>query len=305
ITYARTDPLSYGPLQNELFAEMMNQVGGNLMVDFFTSHATPHHWQLLDVDKAFDFIEGHTLEDQNPASLEILADRHAWFYWAEIVQEATDAFSFFKGQANAQQNRLNIDNADRILNLQINCDQAGLHNQKDLLVNCAPPSTAQQTLNLRPVHTAPTYLVNQKGLLYENYSYDARAQLLSIGLDTEETLSAKASFEPYLLTLTVPETATLNEEVEIALTGGEPNDPFILFLSFTQLEMKVGFHHLLLDPYNPSIWLIAKLDIEGSLAFDVTVPDYPELVGMTVYQQFITFDQALKEISNLTATAIQ
>lgn len=305
LTYASNDPLAYLPVHNEIFIQMMTDYGADLELNYIIDAPVPHHWQLLDVDAAFDFIETYSLSDQDPTSLELLADRDVKSYFADIVQETAGEFSEVQVEADAY-NRLIVNEATNVNTLTADCAWCGLNDQNPLYVDFTSTSPAEQTVKLKPIATEPTYIVDDRGVLHPGYSYNSGDQEISIELDTGVGYNLKTSFEEYLLFLASVETATLLQKVPINLSGGDPYDHYLLIVSLVQTETKVGIHHLLIYPLPPeALWLFAVLDANGQASFNVTVPYDPGLLGLTFYQQFLTHDPAIKEVSNMESTLIQ
>jgi pimeloyl-ACP methyl ester carboxylesterase len=305
ITYAGNDPLVYGPIQNNIFHAMMSDLEANVIVDYQPSSATPHHWQLLDLETALDFIEAYTLEDHETKTLSVLSDREASYYWAGMDQSSADAFSHFGGQASPWQNKLTIKSTDNVDEISVDCAKAGLNDQANLRIAYETSPASAQALKLQPLSKTPTYVVDQQGVLYPYYSYGQPEQQVSILCPPVQNPGFTISFEAYNLSLTASEKAGLDELVFISLGGGDPYDAYLFFFSATQVETPVGIHHLLVYPFSPTIWYFSVLDDTGAGSLNVLVPNDPQALGMVIFQQFVTYDVMLKEKSNLATTTIE
>ncbi|MBU0754392.1 MAG: hypothetical protein KJ645_04590 [Planctomycetes bacterium] len=303
LTYADNDPLSYVPVQNNLFSNMLNNLGANLLVDHYVYAENPHSWTLLDVGAAFDFIENYSLEDQETENLTILADRSAKFYWAEIVMRANDSFARLTGSAISELNRLIITEAANMNSVTVDFDYAGFDDGKNLRIDYHSTPTQNQALRLAPI-SEPTYMVDGAGVL-EDYSYDAPSEQLSIEIKPPSDDLFMVSFEPYNLILSADTDQAVGKEITISMSGGDPYDPYLLFLALEQVETPVSWRHLLINPLYPTVWIYWSLDGEGNGILTPTLPDDPALVGLIVYEQFLTYDTEIKEISNLQVTQIK
>lgn len=304
VTYAGNDTLSYGPYQNEIFVNMLNDLGAAYQLDYYPTHATPHDWLLLDVDKAFDFVEAYALGDQQTDTIAILADRDAKFYWTECVQTAADTFSKIIGEVDGMSNELHIHEAANLDGLNVDCAWTGLGDHQPLNLTFSSSSPLQQEITLSPIATEPAYIVDGTGVLHPDYSFSGGK--ISILRPPSALLDLKVSFESYLLALSADTQVPIGQSYASNLAGGDPYDPFILFFAFDQQEtlLKEGLH-LLVNPFSPAtIWFLFSLGAAGDLSIPIQVPNNPDLNGTVLNQQFLTYDTALKEISNLTKTEI-
>jgi pimeloyl-ACP methyl ester carboxylesterase len=306
ITYADNDPIGHLPPQNLVFIDMMTDLGANYVLDFHAFSLDPHSWTLLDTDAAFDFLANYTLPDQNPLSIQILADRSATFYWAEINSGTLEVFSQFQANIFPVHNKMVVLETSNVDRMGADLSQIGLGNHKDLLIDYRSTYEDTQIFEIVPVDTEPTYVVDANGVLFPGYTYDPGEEKIVYMLDPPISEFLKNSFEPYNLTLIAPPTAKLGEIVTIELSGGSPSDFFILILSLVQKELKVGQGHILVDPFPPlGVMIQYYLDDQGNRTMEPRIPGDPLLVGTAIYEQFLTFDSYLKEISNLQSTVIE
>jgi acetyl esterase/lipase len=304
VTYAGNDPLSYSVLQNEIFVQAITDAGANVYLDYKVTAPEPHSWQLLDVPEAFDFVEAYTLEDQDPTSLTRLVDRDTISFWADVKQETAGEFSMLRCDADSAANTLTVDEAYNTQSVNVDCTNLGLGSQSNLMVDYSSSSTASQTLLLESI-PEPTYTVDTAGKLYRDATYDPVDQELSIIFQPAATELLKNSYEEYNLTLDTLEFAQLSQSVPYDLSGGEAFDAYLLMFSLDQIEFPIGMHHLLVYPFLPTFWLFSNLDFAGQASFNITVPYDPGLLGVKIYHQFVTYDNMLKEISNMVQTTIQ
>jgi acetyl esterase/lipase len=309
VTYADNDPIDHLIPQNEALIDLFDdsKVQANYVLDYQTNAPDPHNWPLLDIDSSFDFIEQYALEDQNTEWIKFLADREAKFYWVEVIEQTeADLFSEFSGWTDGVlRNDIIIDEASNMNELKIDCEWTGLDDSQDLLFQYQSSSGVEQVITFQPIATEPTYIVDGGGHIFENYTYDPVGEALSITRAPYEVLDLKVSFEPYTLTLGSDDEVPRGEYLQLELAGGQPFDPFILFLAFDQKETQVGNRHLLVHPYSPTFWFQAGLDSAGSLSLPLQVPEDPTLKEVTLFQQFVTYDTSLKALSNLDSTLIQ
>ncbi|MFH1999253.1 MAG: hypothetical protein ABIK28_06210 [Planctomycetota bacterium] len=308
ITYAGNDPLPYGVTQNRILTEMLSDLDANTYIDYYDVSFNPHHWLLLDVETAFDYIEDYDLKDQTTNSVELLIDRSARFYWADVTQFAVDTFTIFDSHItlNTLANTLVVTGITNAIALGVDCDWLGLNQNKNLIIDYRSIDFLEQDLILQPMSSEPTYAVDEDGKLCDNYSYDAVEDSITFEF-TEFPVNEylKASYEEYNLTLDVPATGNLNEILPIQFSGGDPYDPYLLLIGIYQVETKVGIHHILVSPLFPTIMIFFGLDAQGECYLPPRIPDDPGLVGITGYMQFLTFDTQIKEKSNMTATLIE
>jgi acetyl esterase/lipase len=304
ITYAGNDPLGYSVLQNEIFIQAVTDAGAIVNLAYVENAPEPHHWHLLDVPAAFDFVGSYSLEDQNPQSLTRLVDRDTNAFWADVVQETAGEFSILHCAADSNSNTLTITEAVNTQHVSMDCAMTGMGGQSDLMVDYQSTSSTAQTVILKPI-PEPTYTVDTAGKLYRDANYVAVDQELSILFEPAATEILKNSYEEYNLTLVTVEFAQLNQIVPYNLSGGEAFDPYLLMFSLEQIEFPIGIHHLLVYPFLPTFWLISSLDFSGQAAFSITVPYDTGLLGIKIYHQFVTYDNMLKEVSNMVQTTIQ
>lgn len=305
LTYAGNDPLTYGPYQNDIFVNMMNDLGANMLVDYRPTDPNPHKWELLDVEAAFDFIGPYDLEDQEDKAIQVLADTDRQYYWAKVVKDDPDSFTGIIGVTMPSQNLVYVSDTINVDSFTVDCDWAGLDGGDTLLFAYNSSEATAQDVMIEDVVVDPTYVVDADGVLFDDYSYNSGQQLLEINWDGSEPMNLKCSFEPYNLTLVSPATAQLTQQVNFQLSEGEPYDPYLMLFAAVQAETKVGMRHLLVDPLPPTLWLFYALDVMGKSSFDVIVPNDGNLVGVTIYQQFLTYDPKVKDISNMASTTIQ
>ncbi|MBU0754393.1 MAG: hypothetical protein KJ645_04595 [Planctomycetes bacterium] len=307
ITYADTDPLPYLVFQNEWFLQMLNDYGATYQLEIAIDPPLPHHWQVLDEDAAFDYIENFTLADQNPTELKILADRNENYYWTSVQQEASGAMSYIEAETNAASNALIVSEATNTNTLSVDCNWAGLDDNRAIRVDFTSTSSTAQTLKCQPISMRPTYLVDDFGVLYPYYSYSVIDQEATINFAPAPQESLKASFEEYNLNLSSDETASLLDVVPFTMSGGDAYDPYIMIFSVEQIETQAGLlHTLLINPFPPfAFWLYLGLDGAGEDSLDLMIPYEPDLIGVTIFYQFLTYDTMIKEVSNLAFTEIE
>jgi len=302
-TYAGNDPLPYIPFQNEVFIDMMNDIGTEYFVDYHATHYAPHSWNLLDVEAALDYMEMFTLEDQNTDTINILADRDAKFYWADISQTEVEAFSRITGTVDDEMNELAIEEALNVDLLNVDCEETGLNDENPLFVEFLSSSLVKQNLVLEPLLTEPTYLVDSAGKVFPYYSYTN--DQLTIKRYPAKDLELKASFAPYNLTFIVdPIIVKIGESYSLTIEGGAPDDPALIFFCLDQSETKVGPYHILVNPFDISLWIYLSLNAGGSISFDIPIPSDPSLSGLVIYHQGLTYEPSIKEISNLSVIGI-
>jgi pimeloyl-ACP methyl ester carboxylesterase len=306
ITYADNDPITHLPPQNVIFGQMMHDLGANYVLDFYAFSLAPHSWTLLDVDAAFDFVGGYTLEDQQPLSVRLLADRSATFYWSEINSGQPEVFTQFQANVFPAHNKLVVLETNNVERMRVDASQIGLDDEKALLIDYRSTHETTQIFEITPFPVEPTYVVDVNGVLFPGYSYEPLEEKIVYMLEPPISEFLKNSFEPYDLSLVAPATAKLGQIVTIELSGGSPYDYFLLFLSLSQKEFKVGVSHILVDPFPPlGVMIQYYLDDQGNRTMEPRIPEDPLLVGTVIYEQYLTFDSILKEISNLQNTVIE
>ncbi|MFH1999254.1 MAG: alpha/beta hydrolase, partial [Planctomycetota bacterium] len=305
LTYAGNDPLTYGPYQNEIFINMLTDIGANLQVDYKPTDPNPHKWLLLDVETACDFIEPYSLEDQEDQIIQVLADRDAQYYWARVVKDDPDSFAGVLGAVSVPQNRVAITDTTNVNSFTVDCDWAGLDGSATLRLEYNSIDATTQDILIRPIPAEPTYVVNGTGTLYLDYSYFTAQEMIAVNWSGAAPLDIKCSFEPYLLNLSSPSYAQLAQQVFIQMSNGDAYDPYLFMFAVVQTETKVGIHNILVNPLPPTLWLFSALDVAGESSFTISVPNDGSLLGVKIYQQFLTYNTQVKEISNLASTTIQ
>lgn len=306
ITYAGNDPLKYGPYQNEIYVEMLNHLGADVVVDYYATHPEPHSWELLDIDAAFDFLESHSLDSLDTETVEFLADRTSRFFWTEVEQTVLNEFSEVKASVYTGTNALDVERANNAHLLGVDCAWTGLHTGTDLTVDYASGSSDFQDLELLSFGTSPTYIVDKNGILHPDYSYDSVEEKVRIGFAPYSNVELKVSLEPYNLALTANSTAVIGQVYDIDLSGGDPYDTFLYMFGLAQMETQVGLRHILISPIPLTTYFhLDLLDGAGEYSMNINVPYIGSLVGMTVHQQFLTYDPMVKDVSNLVSTLIQ
>lgn len=305
LTYAGNDPLTYGPYQNGIFADMLNDLGANLLTDYHAYNPDPHKWSLLDMEMAFDFIDDYSLQDQETKDVQVVIDRSDQFYWADVNTVDPETFSGLIGQTQPAQNKVMVTDTSNIDALTVDCEWAGLDDGQPLYLEYDSFSEISQEITLKPIATEPTYLVDDGGVLFSGYTYDPGEDEISISWDGMNGLDLKASFQPYNLTLDAPLYAQLAQQVQVSLSNGDANDPYLILFAVNQKETKLGARYILVDPLPPTLWFFSTLNGLGEMSFNLDIPNDGSLLGTTFFMQFLTFGPPLKEISNMTSTTIQ
>ncbi|MFH2001757.1 MAG: hypothetical protein ABIK28_18880 [Planctomycetota bacterium] len=304
-TYAGNDPLSYGPFQNAIFADMLTDIGANIQVEYMVTHPSPHKWALLDIETSFDFVEAYSLQDQNTDDLQLVIDRSTKYYWADVTTVDPYNFAGLIGESSSAQNRVTVSDTSNLDSLKVDCTWAGLDISSELSLHYSSFEGIAQNIMLQPISTEPTYIVDDEGTLFHDYTYSSAEEQLAISWSGLEALDLKSSFEQYNLTLSIPQYVQLAQQVQISMSGGAANNPYLLFFAVHQKETKVGCHHILVDPLPPTLWFFSVLNGVGESSLFLTVPNDGGLLGTTFYMQFLTYGPQIKEISNMTATTIQ
>lgn len=307
ITYARNDPLLYVLYLNTRFINMLNAIGAESMVHYYDEATNPHHWSLLDEEEAFDYIEQFTLADQrNKSECNVLCDRTSKFMCYDIEQEVVDSFSRIDTAASKTENRLTITEASNTSTLGIDRAWLGIDEQETLWIDNEDVSESGQTVNLHPVSAAPTYVVDDTGLLYGNYSHDDVEDVFSVSFTSGAPSNLKASYEEYALALTCTETADIGQKIMVAGAGGDAYDSCLFLVALEQLETKVGIRHILVSPAFPTMYLFFPLDAQGDFRMTPTVPNDASLKGLIFLQQYLTYapGAGVKAISNMDTLTI-
>jgi hypothetical protein len=283
---------------------MMNDLQARVMVQHEITPPVPHDWMLLDVEAAFDFLEPYSLADQESESVTFLADRNAKFFWINVDVWEYIYFSKIAAHVDAVQNKLFIEESANTEKLDIDCGLTGLDGSQDLVISYKSTFNGQQTLGILPIDE-PTYVVNDDTqFLHAGYSYNKSQEKISLVCNAPIDLNLKASYEPYNLSLTVEEEVGIGTDLNIQMSGADPLDNFWYFFAFSQVEFKVGYRHLLVYPFFPTLSIIAAVDASGERAMAVRIPGDPIYEGIVIYQQFLTFDNHLKEISNMDISTV-
>lgn len=304
ITYAGNDPLTYVPVHNQILINMLSHVGANYMVNYFPFSTNPHHWQLLDVEEAFDYVETYSLGTRETESIGFLADRTGQFLWADVETDATDTFAVISATADAAANKLTVAQSINTKKLIVDCDWTGLAAADALTVDYESSYTNQQTISLAPI-AEPTYVVDSiTGVLYSGYDYDAPSETISLSAESPIDLEMKASYEVYNLDLTATEFVPYGDLVDINMSGGDPYDSYLYFFAISQVETKVGVKHILVYPFFPTLMVAFNLDAVGTGYMSIRVPNDPLLEGVVIHMQYLTYGPILKEISNMVSTTV-
>ncbi|MFH2002194.1 MAG: hypothetical protein ABIK28_21150 [Planctomycetota bacterium] len=301
ISYAGNHPLAFVTVQNEIFSQMLCDINANVVIDYHPVSATPVSWALLDESAALDFMAPYSLQTQQTDSLNVVADRDAWFYWMKPDLIETDTFSLLQGSIDSDTNTLKIEEATHTDALSVDCE-GRLDAGQRLLIEFDSTYGSDQSLNLQSLSSPPTYVVDAQGKLYPDWTYGAVG--LTIHCPAFPALELKASFEAYDLWLVaVPEVVKKNESLALHMGGGDPEDLAALFISIDQVETKVGMHHLLVSPLFPTLIWIYSLNASGEQSFIIPAVG-PELVGLTFYLQFLTYENGIKELSNMAPVQV-
>lgn len=305
VTYAENDPLPLIPEQNEILVDMLDDLNGNLIVDYHAYAAIPHSWKILDVETALDFVGAYTLDDQQTGNLSLLADRSDEFLWMTVVQSICDSFSEFIGHVDSTENLLKIEEATNASRVDVNIEMTALEQKGDMNLEYHSASPEVQVLGLSSVTTKPTYIVDDLGTLFLDWSYET--EYLEITREASQDLDLAVSFEPYNLSLCLePQNVMIGESYSLVLQNGDPHDSCLLVFSLeqTRVQVKPG-RHLLVPPVPNSLLVAMPLDAGGALKLRIPVPGNTGLVGVNVFHQGLTYTMHdLKEISNLATLRI-
>jgi len=301
ITYAGNDgQISYLGPQQVVFMDMLDDLGGEYLLDYYVFSLTPHSWLLLDVEYAFDYLESFTLLDPDPSELNLLVDRSSEWFWTDIDTNDPEAFCRFTSQAIPAQNKLVVQEATNMDGVTADCSQFGMGAGQTLWIDYRSTDGRAQELILEQIDTEPTYVVDENGLLYPDAHYDALEQNLSVAFAPPVDEYLKASYEAYNLTLTATDPVQIGEVTTINMGGGDPFDPFILVVALEQKETKVSYEqYMLISPAFPALWIQYVLDAQGEIVMEPRIPDDGSLIGVNLYLQFITHSNKIKEKSNL------
>lgn len=312
VTYAEDEPQASLLAQNIIFVRMLKDpaVQANLYEKYWPKGTVPvpHSWGCLnlDIDNALDFIEQYSLQTLDTDGLALLADRDAQFYWLDVAQTSAGAFSKILCAVSETDNELSVSEALNAAALSVNTGWTGLKAEDELWIFWQSTASNHQSLVIQPLNIGPTYIVDGGGILYSDYSYNGTERTLDIAFSPSADLDLKASYEVYNLSLVTDPQVSLGQPYTLDLSGGDPYDPIILFLSLEQKETHVKNNkHLLLNPFGTSsFWLYMALGPAGELSFPLQIPHDPLLKGVIIHQQFLTYDTGLKEISNMSSTEI-
>lgn len=312
LTYAEDEPQVYLHAQNDIFVRLLKDpaVEANLYEKYWPKGTVPvpHSWGCLnlDIDNALDFIEQYSLQTLETDGLALLVDRDAQFYWLDVAQTSAGAFSKILCAVSQTDNELSVFEALNAAALSVNTGWTGLKAEDELWILWQSTASNHQSLVIQPLNIEPTYIVDGGGILYSDYSYNGTERTLDISFSPAADLDLKASYEAYNLSIITDPQVPLGQSYTLDLSGGDPYDPIILFLSLEQKETPVKNNkHLLLNPFGASsFWLYMALGSSGDLIFPLQIPHDPLLKGVVIHHQFLTHDTGLKEISNMSSTEI-
>jgi predicted esterase len=326
--------------QNGTMIQMLTDLNGTFAVKHYTNLA--HSWKLLknDIDNAFSFIGQYDLAHQvnyvkdTANEVCLLIDRDsthedepfAKFYWTELLEKYDDEeFAKVVGNTFPNTNTLKITEAWNAHYVDVDRAWAELNpdaaNPLYIEFDSTYPAGNLQVLSFSPITSAPAYLVyNEPGIEGKIYWYSgvlpgwwyqpSKQRLHIFMLTTPASVKLKASFETYGLSLVLdPNKVQLGGAYDLTGSGGGASDSCILLFSLYQEENEILPNRHLLVPWpDPSKTLVihAVLNGSGNISInDITVPNDGSLhVGDIIYHQFLTYDTALKEISNLAGVEI-
>ena len=174
---ADLDPIAYLGVQNDVLDGHMQtlgvQSGAGYAYDVLPS--SEHSWDLLDEAAACDFLEPWSLVLPQAAS--VLADRDAVYYWFEVEQDASGAFTPFTFALDPVANHLVVEGTANLAGLWVDTAAAGLDAAAPLVVELEAADGQPDAIRLRGFAEAPLAVLRD-GLAESAWSFDAQSGAL-------------------------------------------------------------------------------------------------------------------------------
>lgn len=127
---ADADPLRYLLTQSQALYDWMRGVGG--APERFIVSSSLHSWRILDENAVLDFLGAHALGMPAQGTNRLMADRDARWMHFDVQQDAPGAFTPFRWNFDAAQNRIVIDQTLNLKRITVHTASIGLDTTHDL-----------------------------------------------------------------------------------------------------------------------------------------------------------------------------
>ena len=317
--------LTYDLLSNPAYLTDQNQIF-ELMVTTMPSHKViadvqstgVHGWSMLDVHSACSWLNWYSLPDQVYENVHFwfIADRDAKFRWVDVdkdsgVFEEVFAELDMRYWNSSTSSQVRVEMFRQIDAVTVDTEVTGIraHLLPGYFLTTGFQTQVDPGTQLRFSKVdEPTYMTsgpNKK--LYPNYTWDPTTEVLEVDIPSFNDPYFKASYAVYNLSLTGPSPVGLGQNIDVTLDGGDPGDPYLLFISAIQREWPlVKLHTILVPPFGATtvmLWMPPVMTWPEILK--IKAPTNPMFQGETFYLQFITYTKSVKEVSNLYSLLIQ
>ena len=303
--YSTDDPITYLPAQNVLFASTLASLGGTVTSIPFSGLFEPHSWDLLDPVSTLDFFAQHTV-DRAPSSFDVLADRDAVYYWADVTQRVGAAFSPVSCDVDAVENRVDATGLENVAALALSPPATELDPTVDFVLHVVTADSGTTSITVEGVSSAPTYVLDGNSV-FESWSFDGPSSSITFDLDGPGGHTLTVRYDDYSAVTSGPSSVGIGANLPLTLTGGVAFKPYVLFLGFSEGVLPIS----LFDPGDPRNLLVGfatppaiaqgALDGAAQASVNVAIPNDPGLDGMELRCQFVTLPGGMTivdEISN-------
>ncbi len=185
--YSEEDTTNNNLVQNQQFKALMQFNGNPYEEDY---HATgSHSWGLITPSDALDYVGDYDRDDLDLQDLYFIGDRSDKYHWITIALRRNNDFARIDIAATYSNNSIAISTAVNVTDLTLDLTVPSLKlTAANMAFSYTDSSTGAVDVVLTNIDTEPTAILQGGGSPFNDWSYDANADELTINRDSGETL---------------------------------------------------------------------------------------------------------------------
>ena len=172
---ADEDPLVYLVDQTKSFRDFMTSLGA--LIAYEEVDNDQHEWSSLNEKEACDFLEAFSLS--TPLSGDTLADRDGAWFWFDIEQDFSGAFTPFTWSIDSGANKLSIKNTANLKRVGLDLATAPLDSAKTLTINLSASDFFADIVDIDG-YTGPPSKVLRDGIFTSAWAWDQGIERLTL-----------------------------------------------------------------------------------------------------------------------------
>lgn len=176
--HATADPNANLVLMTQLTHSWMGLIPG-FQTFLLTPSANQHQWDTMDTNTVLNFLYSHTLSTPTEGQHRVLADRDARWHHFTVTQDATGAFTPFRWDYDALNNRLTIDETQNLADLKVHSADLGLDTAQTVEVIMMTTDGSSESTTLTGYATAPQD-VKRAGVSTGSWTWDSVGQTVTL-----------------------------------------------------------------------------------------------------------------------------